>query len=679
MVVTANPQMIPSRDVPTNPPVTGKIIAKIMDVMGNPSENENVTFTISGYTNSTVLTKLPSFSSSTYLAVKSNTTNSDGNAIVDFYPGEFPISGSKYSANATGTATVIATWAGKSMPITVTFKNYPYLRVETSVNPAVVNLSSTFDVDIKLIGDGWMLQSKDIDVMLVFDKSGSMGDDSPTRISQAKTATTTFIDQLTPRDQVGLVSFASSTTLDKSLTNNFADVKSKINSLSASGSTQLRNGIKTAIANLYSYGREGSVKAVIIMTDGNWNKDGTPLGHGTGWPSNDTSYSFSGSDLEPDNYRWYPGLGGTLTSYQVCENDYSWSKGWHVDCYTLYNCTNGEFTNQNMSRYALDKGIRLYTISFASTLDPVAVNGLEVMADSTGGFYQHAPTGADLQNIYLQIAGELRILAGVNTQMNLSFQNVNVTYNNVTTGMPGKDVFDYIYVEGVSTWVTSWNQSQNPLQVQVPKPPNPDVLPNFGTYTTYPYSFNQRDEWLSTSGLKFNAGNISINQTWETKFRFMVNKTGNIDIFGPGSKIVFNNGESELEMPNTYVSVVQNLTNLGLNASQLDISNLTWIGSGEITDFIPLVWQVSYTGNQTVTERVSYSGDGGLTWVLFDTNYVDKTVTIDYSSLDVRLLPPGVYFIRVDATAPDAPSDRETLMGLGISVGTATRAFIKLE
>jgi hypothetical protein len=333
-----------------------------------------------------------------------------------------------------------------------------------------------------------------------------------------------------------------------------------------------------------------------------------------------------------------------------------------------------------MSRYADENDIRLYTISFASILDPVAVNGLEVMADNTGGFYQHAPTGADLKNIYLQIAGELRVLAGVNTQMNLSFQNVNVTYNNVTSYMAGKDVFDYIYSQGQSTWVISWNQTQNPLQTQVPKPPNPDVLPNLGTYTTYPYSFNQRDEWLSTSGLKFDAGNISINQTWETKFRFRVNATGNIDIFGPGSKIIFNNGESELELPHTYISAIQNLTNEGINPNLLDIFNLHSTGSTVTNDYIPLSWNISYGGNQTVTEEISWLKAGGSTsWTRFQINYVTKDSLTDYAILNVRGFEPGDYFIRVKASAPDAPDDYEYLMAPGFSVGTAGRIYIKLE
>ncbi|MCX6692227.1 MAG: hypothetical protein NTW33_09330, partial [Methanoregula sp.] len=66
-------------------------------------------------------------------------------------------------------------------------------------------------------------------------------------------------------------------------------------------------------------------------------------------------------------------------------------------------------------------------------------------------------------------------------------------------------------------------------------------------------------------------------------------------------------------------------------------------------------------------------------WVLFDTNYITKGVFTDYSSLDVRLLPPGEYWIRVDASAPDAPNDREEIMGSGITVGTAGRSYIKLE
>jgi hypothetical protein len=247
--------------------------------------------------------------------------------------------------------------------------------------------------------------------------------------------------------------------------------------------------------------------------------------------------------------------------------------------------------------------------------------------------------------------------------------------------MEGKDVFEYIYKSGVSTWVTSWNKTQNPLQDHVPKPPTPpymDVLPNFVTYTTYPYSFNQRDEWLSTSGLKFNAGNISINQTWETKFRFRVNQSGNIDIFGPGSKIVFNNGESVLELPHTYVSAVPNLTNVGLYSTELDIYNLHSTGSTVTNDYIPLSWQINYGGTEQVIEEISWQKEGG-NWKKFDLRNIDNNTHTDYSILDVRGFEPGTYYIRVKATAPDAADDIEYITAPGFTVGTAGRIYIKLE
>ena len=75
-----------------------------------------------------------------------------------------------------------------------------------------------------------------------------------------------------------------------------------------------------------------------------------------------------------------------------------------------------------------------------------------------------------------------------------------------------------------------------------------------------------------------------------------------------------------------------------------------------------------------MTERISYSNTGGLTWVLFDTNYITKGVFTDYSSLDIRLLPPGEYWIRVDASGPDAPNDREEILA-PVTVGTSGRSY----
>jgi Mg-chelatase subunit ChlD len=674
-VVTANPQMMPSRDVPANPPTFATISAKVMDMMGNGVEGQTVSFTLTGYSNSTILTTRPSFSSGSYLTTTSAVSDANGNAAVVFYPGEFPLIGPTYQSTANGTATVTATWKGKSMPITLSFKNYPYLRVETSVSPISVNVSSFFDVDIRLIGDGWKLQGKQIDVVLCTDRSGSMLYDNPDRMYSIREAAKQFIDSMTASwDAVGLVTFGRNgyierpginsgistseinnaytypitysdyATVDKSLTTKFVTVKTACDDIVPDHGTPMRSALYKSVKEIKANGRAGTVKVIVLLSDGDYNWYGNPLASGSADAHTTTGYS----DLDSD-YQSFSDLSGS-----------------------------GKSSEQNMSVYAKNNNIIIYSIGFGSSLSTGGQNTLRILAESTGGKYYNA-SAANIADIYKSIAGELKTIAGVNTQMSLTFQNINVTYNNVTTQVPGQQVFSYIYVPGVSTWVTSWNTTMNPLPDQVPKPSYPSVSPDFGTYTMYPYSFDQTNEWLTTTGLTFSAGNISINQTWETKFRFRVDKPGNIQIFGPGSKIIFNNGEQTLDLPETYISAVMNLTSSGLNATTLDIYNLHTTATGVITDSIPLAWGISYGGNQTVTERISYSYDGGLTWVLFDTNYIDNTVTTDYTSLDVRLLPPGVYYIRVDASAPDAPSDRETLMTPGIVVGTAGRAFIKLE
>jgi len=313
-----------------------------------------------------------------------------------------------------------------------------------------------------------------------------------------------------------------------------------------------------------------------------------------------------------------------------------------------------------MSIYASNNKIRLYTISFAQNIPNSDKDALNLLANATGGFYKHAPSAQDLTAIYTQIAGDLKEEAGANTTMDLVFDNIKV--NNVT--VPGADVFEYQNVQDESTLITSWNGTFNPLPADPP----------------YPRTDDQTTDWNDNQNLHFDVGTISLGQTWEATFRLMVKTEGNINIFGAGSSISFNNGTASLALPDTYITARSDHNSSGIESQLLDVSNLTCTSPCPIIDLLPLEWNLTYHGTQTVTENIFYSNDGGLRWTRFSTNETfapNGTACVHSKILDVRELPAGDYLIRVRAEAPDAPPDQEALVS-PIRIGL-DRIYIKIE
>lgn len=626
MILTASPQTMASRDA--DPSISSDILAKVVDAEGNPVEGETVTFQIVSSTNGTY-----NVTSAPYLDATSAISNSDGYATVHFIPGTFSTNQEDpmYSQTASGSSIISAVWNNVTSEVTILWKNYPYLSVSTTVSPSTVAVNDTVDITILLKGDGFALQPNPIDVMLVMDESSSMSSDSPSRISSAKTAAKTFVDQMNvSRDQIGLVSFSSTSSLDQGLTNNFSLVKSKIDLLSPNGYTQLRNGTYLGIKQVNTTSiKKTAVRAVVIMTDGNWNYDGTPLGHGTGWPLN-TSYKLNTSTLDINNYRYYDGLGCNLTYYN---SKYGWG------------CTDGETSNQNLSLYAKNSRIRLYTISFASTLDSSAVAALQVMASTTGGFYSHAPDASGLQEIYKKIAGDLITEAGVNTTMNISFGTVSV--NNES--LPGDEVFEYVYLDSVSTKI---------------------VQPN-GTITT----INQTENWTKSTNLNFDVGTLKLGETWQATIRFKVLKPGNIDIFGSDSRIIFNNGTDTLALPRTYVTAIPGLNNSGVNFVGLSISDLAATQSTPTQ--LAVSWDFNYTGTQVATEKVFYSTDEGQSWKTLVVLTRSSGQYSENTNLDLNQIPKTTtVYIRVDGSGMDGGWDRKET---SVNTGYQDNPYIRLE
>jgi len=75
-----------------------------------------------------------------------------------------------------------------------------------------------------------------------------------------------------------------------------------------------------------------------------------------------------------------------------------------------------------------------------------------------------------------------------------------------------------------------------------------------------------------------------------------------------------------------------------------------------------------------------YSNDNKQSWILFDTKTdIDPcTDSPQSSTLDVRNLPAGTYYIRILAVADDAVGD-ELITNSGVPVKKSIAPFIKLE
>lgn len=186
MLLTANPETMPSVDV--LPDSKSRIRAKVVDERGNPVKSEVVSFLLEDKTYPAYQTEDPQ------LLQASAVTDEDGQAIVEFIPGEFETdwSSPNYNELAEANCTVTAQWNNVSRTIKVEWKNYPYISVTTLAEPETVAVNGTLDVSVSIYGDGYELTPDPIDVMVSVDRSGSMLKDYPDRMVSAMSALKTF-------------------------------------------------------------------------------------------------------------------------------------------------------------------------------------------------------------------------------------------------------------------------------------------------------------------------------------------------------------------------------------------------------------------------------------------------------------------------------------------------------
>ena len=626
MLLSASPQSMPSRDLRGD--ITSELQAKVIDIKGNPVAGETVTFTIDTATlalGGSTSTEAPCLERAGK-NVATATTDKEGYAVVRFIPGKFARPKVGEQVTAKGTVTVRATWEDISRDILLTWVNYPYLSVETSVSNQTIAVNDTTNVTVRLKGDGYALRPNPIDVVLVMDRSGSMRGQ---RIADAKSAAQIFVSMMdSSRDRIGLVSYSNGATLNQPLGKNYSKVTKAIKDLEASGYTATREALHIGIQEMVAKKSSDPdvVRAVILMSDGEYNYYGDPLARGTG----SDSHIWTGA--RTDTYTYFSDLGGSRRD------------------------GGGLRTNQNMSVYAKNNGVRLYMISFSNdiTRQSATWKTMDTLAEATGGKHYHAATGDDLARIYTEIAGELKTEAGVETRMDLDFGMVHVNDED----RPGERVFAYVHAANVSTAIESWVENETGHHELIPR-----------------HTIDQTDDWNDHPTLRFDTGTVHLGQVWEATFRLRILTDGNINIFGPGSKINFNDG-ANLDLPDTFVTAVPDLTNMGFGSGTLRLANPRYTCAEPVLELLAAAWDLAYTGAGTVTEIVEYSNDGGLSWVPFETLTAGSATTGGAATLDVRNLPSGEYRVRVRASADDAPD--VAVFFPPIRVGEEQTAYIRL-
>ncbi|HNX79751.1 MAG TPA: vWA domain-containing protein, partial [Prolixibacteraceae bacterium] len=233
------------------------------------------------------------------------------------------------------------------------FSQNGIITLNKTVTPKA-NDCGAFDVQLTIAGNP---PDRPIDVIIVIDRSGSM---LGTPLSNAKDAAINFatnvINASNPyrANRVGVVSYSSTAILETGLTSNLTTITNEINSLNASGSTNIQDGFVEAETELNSNAGHNceTIRAIVLLTDGVANEDN---GGGCGTSVQcaisagvDAQLCTSGEGCTPDYDTWVYTIGlfgsisgGTQTTAEstliACQNGGYWFTESSADLNGIYN------------------------------------------------------------------------------------------------------------------------------------------------------------------------------------------------------------------------------------------------------------------------------------------------------------------------------------------------------
>lgn len=359
----------------------------------------------------------------------------------EFAAANFPSGYLGTPASGAGTVTFTATMVGNDK-----------VQVDGAVSATAI-LSKLFGVNLVPTASSSVAQKKEVEIMLVLDRSGSMGmgQERPLPIDQLKTAASKFVDYFSDtqdKDKMGLISFSTAVTLDRALgTEYVTDMKTAISHMSATSYTNTEDAIDqadgpggftdqtlvppdrrvqqfliffsdgqpTAFRGQFQYrGTDYDAVAVGAITGGTGDCDPST------YPTGELYNPVSGNAIT--NTATYPTGDGTTNRIRCTTNGaLTYTTRWYVfDALPVpgyaatANCIpvralGSQFcyiANQLALNHATDlknKNVVIYTIGLGN------VDAAFMGAIASPNLYYHAPTAADLEAIFQQVAQEIKL------------------------------------------------------------------------------------------------------------------------------------------------------------------------------------------------------------------------------------------------------------------------------
>src|SRR2546430_780111 len=145
------------------------------------------------------------------------------------------------------------------------------LAMKCTVNRAALkpNSGTSVYVAVDLTPSAAVIAGRVRSISLAIDSSGSMDGE---KIEQAKAAALALIRQLRPTDQISIVSFSDTVTVQLPMTQvgNSREVAAAVKAISVSGLTAMYDGLDSAFNQARRASQEpGTVNRVLLLTDGN--------------------------------------------------------------------------------------------------------------------------------------------------------------------------------------------------------------------------------------------------------------------------------------------------------------------------------------------------------------------------------------------------------------------------